>query len=254
MKLNYEQMKEMFGIRYVSDSTYYSKYIVEVFGTNTNQKSFETVQEVRKNLKEDADKKALSEQNRIDNIKKHFDNRKLNVVYKVLSFLKNSANKVENVYKEKTAEILKEKSESLSYIDNMEVEYLDKGKMYEVAYPNIKNDDLVFVAVTKKNHLDIGVHSLVLKKISRYHERFSAKAMFKDNSLKELNEESDFEDEEDDVAENYCVRIEGVEEELSTGYSFHKVFFNKDDAEKYLNEELDKQIAILKSHKIQKPS
>lgn len=254
MKLTYEQMKEKFGIRYISDSNYYSEYIIEVFGTNNNQASFETVQEVREKLKEDAEKKALTEQNRIDNIKNHFDSRKLSVLYKVLSFLKNSAKKVENVYKEKTLEIFKEKSERLSYIDNMKVQYLDKNKMYEVAYPNIKNGDLIFVAVSKKNHLDIGVHSLALRDVSRYHDRFSAKAMFKEESLKELNKESDFEDEEDDVAENYCLRIEGVEEELSTGYSFHKVFFNKEDAENYLNEELDKQIAILENHKIQKPS
>lgn len=250
MKLTYEQMKERFEIRYVADSTYHANLaLVEVFAPHHDRKSFKTVEEARTKLKENIESEYFLENNRFHDIKETFEEKERNFFFNALFVLKGEKVKFYKEYEKRTKAILEVKTEKLLDIEKMEVAYLDKNKIYEVAYPDTRNGDIVYVSVHKKNHLEIGVHKMKLHNVSRFRERFTANAEYQGMDSELLNNECDFSDKK-----RYCLRIDGIEGDLSTGYSYHKVFFNKNDAEIHFNKELDKQIAILEDHKIKNPS
>ena len=157
-------------------------------------------------------------------------------VYKALpwytrawSFVFKRGWKVNTIVKEQMQKFEDELAESLKKVDGMKIGRLSRGS-YTLNTPLLEVGQTVYVSVTHNNHLDMGVHAFTVEKINynvgnentiRYTARITSE-------------------------KGGGIRLETCNDRLSTGWAYHEVHLDKQEAVDRVKEYLQKQAEKVK--------
>ena len=144
---------------------------------------------------------------------------------RAFSFVFKRGWKVNLIVKQKMQEFEDELNESLLKVANMKVERLSRGN-YTLNAPMLEVGQQVFVSVSHNNYLDMGVHAFTVRNIS-YALDFGGGDVIRYRA--------------DVVGDGKELRLETYNDRLSTGWTYHEVHLNKQEAVDRIKGVLEKQ-------------
>lgn len=152
-------------------------------------------------------------------------------VYKALpwytrawSFVFKRGWKVNTIVEEQMQKFEDELNDSLNKVDNMKIGRLSRDS-YNLNVPLLEVGQTVYVSVTHNNHLDMGVHAFTVEKIN-YNVGNENTIRYTARITSEKGEE---------------MRLETCNDRLSTGWTYHEVHLDKQDAVDRVKGYLEKQ-------------
>lgn len=143
---------------------------------------------------------------------------------RAFSFVFKRGWKANSIVKQKMQEFEDELSESLLEVANMPVKRLPRGN-YTLNAPMLEVGQQVFVSVSHDNYLDMGVHVFTVKNIS-YSLAFSGDV---------IHYRADI------IGDGKELRLETCNDRLSTGWTYHEVHLDKQEAVDRIKNIIEKQ-------------
>lgn len=231
MLLSYDEMKKRFGIVVIQgyNSNSIGKIIIEEqFAireyTDTIYDSFE---DAKNGLYKEEQKRFEKENTRLNNIVNVYNANK-NFIVMMAKYLFGGKKRFDMEFKNASKKNEDKKQEAFKAISEAKFIELDRKTLYDISLPDFKIGDEGYIVVEKDNYLDIGIYKFKSVNVSRYNQMITIDA----------------------EVDGKPIRVSGKENDLGTGYTYHNVFMNYEEAKEYFNKVIDAQVKKLQSKKV----
>lgn len=224
--MKYDELKEKIGTYWTANSLgiyecvgapYYEYYY-----------HFNTEQEAREHLKIEAIQLVKSEENRINQIVKNYNN--LPLFKKATQYAFGGGWKIKSVVEYKRIEREIALQEKLESIDKIKAKSISKTQDWKVKYTPIVGDKF-YVAVVQKNSVDMGVYEYTVESDIRFRFNNDKDKVYFDSRGTAVNLTTQ---------ESTEMSVEYAEHGLRNGWAYHYTFETKDEAISYLDKYIQK--------------
>lgn len=207
----FEELAEKFGVRYRS-STLGIEEVFNGWGYMEEEKLYKTEAEARSAAEAVWYERYDNQVKRIEDILTAY--KDLPWYTRAFCYVFKRGWKAKSIVKQKMQEFEDELNDSLSRVANMELKRLPRGG-YTLSAPMLEVGQKVYVSVSRKNHLDMGVYAFTIKNI-KYSLVFSGTTIhYRADTVNDDGQE---------------LQLEVCNDTLSTGYAYHEVHLDKQEA------------------------
>lgn len=227
MKLNYQQMVDIFGLTY----QHRGNLIEEKFELSREFNLHNTLEQAIVSAKDEIRQEIKSEIAYFDGLQQQFND---------LPFFEKLGWQIKNKSLEFNSEERKKVAvDALNYqLNNIQVQMLDQSKIYNVNSPVIlKSGDTLYVAVTDQNVLSIGV----------YKARVESADYINRHGAIDLNARLTVEDEVKKHVFNFSSDAQG----FKSGHTYHHIFTDKESAIEFHNQNILEKLEDMQQKIIQ---
>lgn len=226
----FEEMKEMFGVGWVASYT----GITEVFVGADNRYHidatyYETPKQALHALLEKAQEDYRKEVKRVDGIVRTLSERPWYT--KAWYFVFKNGWELNSIIKQTHAKAATRLNAETERLYQLKPQALSRDD-YKLAAPKLDEGQTVYVSVTQNNHLEVGVYAGKVKNLEYFLSYDDKNTLYYQADL------------EIDGAEDLNLRINN-QGELYTGFTYHKVHLNKQEAVDRVKGYLEKQMNTL---------
>lgn len=234
----FEQMKERFGIGFRASVMGIEEVFVKLCYDWEDSTFYETEDQAKQSVRDIWVLRHKEQVERLNSIVAEYE--ALPIYKLVWSFLFKGGWKKGRIVKQRMADFNQELEADLAQVDSKTVIRLDRGS-YIQKLPLLSVGDTVYITVTNQNLLPIGIHKAVVKEVDY-------RLDYQDKNTLYCNAQA-----VTDTKECMTLRADNDGEiSYTTGYAYHKVWHNKEDAISFMLEyiegekrKLDKQIKAL---------
>lgn len=231
MLLSYDEMKKRFGVVVAQgyNSNSIGKIVIEeqFFLRESTYTVYASFEDAKDALYEEEQKRFERENARLNNIAS-VHNANKNFIVMIGKYLFGGKKRFDMEFRNACQKNENKKQESFKAISEAVFVELDKKALYDVSLPDFKIGDEGYIVVAKDNYLDIGIYKFKSVNVSRYNQMITIDA----------------------EVDGKPIRVSGKENDLGTGYTYHSVFMNYEEAKEYFNKLIDFQIEKLQNKKV----
>lgn len=211
----FEEMKEMFGTGWVASYT----GVTEVFVGADNRYRidatyYETFEQALRSLLEEAQKDYQDEVNRVDGIVRTLSERPWYT--KAWYFVFKNGWELNSIIEQTYAKAVTRLKRETERLNQLKPQILSRDD-YKLVAPRLDDGQTVYVSVTQNNYLDIGVYAGKVKNLEYFLSYDDKNTLYYQADL------------EIEGADDLNLRINN-KDELYTGFTYHKVHLNKQEA------------------------
>jgi len=233
----FEDMEERFGVGFRASVMGIEEVFVKLCYDWQDSTFYETEEEAKQSVK---DMWLDWHKEQVDRIKSIVAEYEALPLYKLVwSFIFKGGWKKNRIVKQRMSQFDQELASNLAEVDSKTVIRLDRCD-YVQKLPLLSAGDAVFITVTSQNVLSVGVHKAVVKEVDYRLDYLDKNTLY--CTAEALTDSKDC----------MTLRADNDDTEYTTGYSYHKVWHDKQDAINFMLEyvegekrKLDEQIKDL---------